>query len=74
MTPAPSDPCLCSHGGRTRGTRLLLEHCARLERLTSGASASASERLERRLGRELAARLRLALCGDHALRTGFFTG
>jgi hypothetical protein len=48
-----------------RGTRLLLEHCAQLQRLTSGQGRSARERLETALGADLVRVLLSGLTGDH---------
>ena len=47
-----------------RGTALLLDHCARVERLTSARRRSARERLEAELGSDLAQRLLGSLCGE----------
>jgi hypothetical protein len=47
-----------------RGSLLLLDHCARLERLTTAGRRSARERLEAELGPDLARRLLGSLCGD----------
>jgi hypothetical protein len=47
-----------------RGSLLLLDHCARLERLTGASRRSARERLEAELGPDLAKRLLGSLCGD----------
>ena len=47
-----------------RGSLLLLDHCARLERLTGASRRSARERLEAELGSDLAKRLLGSLCGD----------
>jgi hypothetical protein len=51
-----------------RGTCLLLAHCRLLERLTSSERQPAQERLERRIGDELASVLLRGLAGDHRLR------
>jgi hypothetical protein len=53
---------------RRRGTFLLLDHFARLERLGASERARPKERLESRLGPDLARRLVRSLAGDHALR------
>jgi hypothetical protein len=47
-----------------RGSLLLLDHCARLERLTGNRGRSARERLEAELGSDLARRLLGTLCRD----------
>ncbi len=47
-----------------RGSLLLLDHLARLERLTGGRRRSARERLEAELGPDLARRLLGSLCAD----------
>jgi len=57
-----------SRSFRRRGTRLLLDHCARLEHLIAGESQRPRERLDRSLGPELSRSLVRALAGDHALR------
>jgi hypothetical protein len=46
-----------------RGSLLLLDHCARLERLTTRTRLSARERLEAELGGELTRALLGTLCG-----------
>ena len=45
-----------------RGSGLLLDHCARLERLTASGGRSARERLEAELGDELTRVLLGSLC------------
>jgi hypothetical protein len=47
-----------------RGSLLLLDHCASLERLTGASRRSARERLEAELGPDLAKRLLGSLCSD----------
>lgn len=52
-----------------RGDLLLLDHCARLERMTGANGRSARERLEAQLGNELTRVLIGSLCGP-ATRPG----
>lgn len=51
-----------------RGSRLLLDHCARVDLLVARDDSGAVARLETALGRELATILLRALTGDHGLR------
>ena len=51
-----------------RGSLLLLDHCARIERLTGNRGRSARERLEAELGSDLARRLLGTLCRDSGAR------
>lgn len=51
-----------------RGTSLLLDHCSLVGRLTGPGRASARERLERRVGQDLARVLVRGLSGDHRVR------
>ena len=53
-----------------RGSWLLLDHCARLERMTGAGGRSARERLEAQLGNELTRMLLGSLCGTAARRAG----
>ena len=48
-----------------RGSALLLDHCARLARLTDREERSARERLEAVVGSDLVRLLLGSLCGDH---------
>jgi hypothetical protein len=57
-----------------RGTRLLLAHCALLDRLTDGAAHPAGERLDRTLGSDLARRLVRVLARGQALGPRSFRG
>ncbi|MFN8186844.1 MAG: hypothetical protein U0R69_07190 [Gaiellales bacterium] len=50
-----------------RGTRLLLAHCAILDRLTDGTEHPADERLDRTLGSELARQLVRVLARGQAV-------
>lgn len=51
-----------------RGDLLLLDHCARLERMTGVDGRSARERLEAQLGNELTRALLGSLCSPVAHR------
>lgn len=53
-----------------RGDLLLLDHCARLERMTGAGGRTARERLEARLGNELTRVLLGSLCGPVARPSG----
>jgi hypothetical protein len=51
------------HHRPARGSELLLDHCARLDRLTTSARRSARQRLEAELGGDLTRALLGSLCG-----------
>jgi len=53
---------------RSRGTALLLDHCARLDRLLASEPPRPRERLDSSLGPDLSRLLVRSLAGDHALR------
>jgi hypothetical protein len=55
--------------GQRRGSGLLLDHCARLHRMTGAARPSAGTRLEKALGRRLTRVLIAGLAGDHRRRS-----